>query len=207
MPDHTASESMFSTVRVCAPPSADQPKSTHARICRAHEVVSGMRSMKHRKVWCFPGQGTTGQSRVTLTPVTSTSVGSFENSDLGSRASLDREKQSRARLDRRNEKKLSRIVESQEEFKPGRNLNNTVNASNRNLTDFSAVKCTAQKNEKEINSSSGCTSGIFSDPDQTHTTVVFTPFVLLPRIIFLILLTLCFLLNAYACATENAQII
>ena len=60
------SVSKQTTVRVCAPPSADQPKWTHALEISSARAVSGTRSTKHRSIWCCPGKGTPSSSRIPL---------------------------------------------------------------------------------------------------------------------------------------------
>ena len=79
------------TVGVCAPPSADQPKWTHALEILSARAVSETRSTKHKSIWCYPGKGTPSSSRVSLAHGKGKCVGSSGKFDL--RSQVDRELQ------------------------------------------------------------------------------------------------------------------
>ena len=65
------------TVGVCAPPSADQPKWTHGLEISSARAVSGTRSTKHWRIWCYRGKGTPSSSRVSLAHEKGKCVGSL----------------------------------------------------------------------------------------------------------------------------------
>ena len=90
VPSIQVSVSRQTTVGVCTPPSADQPKlKTLAQEISSARAVSGTRPMRYRRIWCYPGKGTPSSSRVSLAHDKGKCVGSLGKFDL--RSQVDHE--------------------------------------------------------------------------------------------------------------------